>query len=82
MKTSEESLDHTNMAEDISKEYAELMPVQMDFVSIMTFDTILDISAYIANLMPRLEFQVASKLVLVIRIRHDNGFSFYFKLKR
>ena len=61
MKASEASLGHTNMAEDISKEYAELMPVQMDFVSIVTRDTISGIaSAYMENLMLRLKFQVAN----------------------
>ena len=45
MKASEGSLEHSNMAEDVSKEYAELMPVQMDFVSIVTPDTVCGVSS-------------------------------------
>lgn len=46
MKPSEAtSLDHSNMAEDISKEYAELMPVQMDFVSSVLLDTVCGVSS-------------------------------------
>ena len=45
MKASEGSLQHSNMAEDVSKEYAELMPVQMDFVSIVTPDTVCGVSS-------------------------------------
>ena len=63
MKASEDSLEHTNMAEDVSKEYAELMPVQMDFVSIVTPDTVCGVSSScLANLMLRLKFQVANCL--------------------
>ncbi len=45
----------SDMAEDLSKEYAELLPVQMDFVSIG--HAILCV-VFVAHLMPRLKFQV------------------------